>query len=143
MSGAGELDLNLPEPEVSPAEVEQLVAILFAAADELGDDGEPLNGWLTAKKIAARIGEGSTDRRVRKIASAAAPAVVSFPGSRGYKLWQLCSVEEINHCIEAFESQGRDMLKRSVLYRRAYHKRFRGLAQPIQPDTTQLNSLCS
>ena len=56
--------------------------------------------------------------------------IVSFPGSPGYKLWANCSVEEINHAIEAFESQARDMIKRANLFRRAYHRRFRGAPTP-------------
>ena len=57
---------------------------------------------------------------------AAMPQIVSYPGSPGYRLFQHCTIEEINHCIKAFESQGRDMLKRAVVYRQAYHRRFRG-----------------
>lgn len=110
-----ELAIKLPEPAVSAAEIEQLVAILREAGD-----------WRTAKEIAALIGEGATERSVREIASAACPAVVSFPGSRGYKLWQLCTVEEIDRCIASFESQGRDMYARAIRYRQAYHRRFRG-----------------
>ncbi len=117
-----ELALKLPEPAVSPAEVEQLVAVLREAGD-----------WRTARELAAALGEGANERSVRLVASVACPAVVSFPGSRGYKLWQLCSIEEIDHAIEAFESQGRDMLKRAVLYRQAYHKRFRGSPGTCQP----------
>ena len=117
MEMTGELALTLPAPEVSPEEVSRLVAVLQAA-----------QGWMTAKEIAARLGEGVSDRHVRLVASAACPAVVSFPGSKGYKLWQLCEVGEILHCIDAFESQGRDMIKRAVLYRQAYHRRFRGAA---------------
>ena len=84
--------------------------------------------WVTAREIANRLAMREADaseRHVRRIASAAAPVIVSFPGSKGYKLWDLCTIEEINHCIEAFESQGRDMIKRAVLYRQAYHRRFR------------------
>lgn len=115
MLTTAELPLALASPEVSTEEVELLIAVLRAEGD-----------WLTAKEIAARMGEGVSDRTVRLIASAACPAVVSFPGSKGYKLWQRCEVGEIHHCIEAFESQGRDMIKRAVLYRQAYHRRFRG-----------------
>jgi hypothetical protein len=104
-----------PAPVASPDEVEQMLAVLRAAGD-----------WMPAKAIAAQMGGGTGDRDVRAIASAACPAVVSFPGSKGYKLWELCTVEEIAHCIDAFESQGRDMIKRAVLYRQAYHRRFRG-----------------
>jgi hypothetical protein len=117
---ADELALTLPTPEVSLDEIEQLVGVLRQAPDAEAD------GWLTAVEIAAKMGKGVTDRKVRKIASAACPAVVSFPGSKGYKLWQRCTVAEVTHCIEAFESQGKDMMKRAVLYRRAYHRTFRG-----------------
>lgn len=112
---ATELALTLPEPEVTAEEIARLVAVLHEAG-----------GWLTAAKIAEQLGQGATDREVRKIASAAGAAVVSYPGSKGYKLWQLCTVEEIDHCITAFESQGRDMFSRAVKYRVAYARRFRG-----------------
>ncbi|MES2697310.1 MAG: hypothetical protein V4773_27845 [Verrucomicrobiota bacterium] len=132
MNDTAELPLELPEPDISPAQVEQLVTVLRDGwrQPRLGETAKEQarreHGWLTAKEIAAQMGAGIGDRQVREIASAAAPAVVSYPGSPGYKLWQLCSVEEINHAIEAFESQGSDMLKRAVTYRRAYHRRFRG-----------------
>lgn len=118
IDNTAELPLKLPAPEVSPAEIQMLVLVLERAGE-----------WLTAREIASALGMRESDaseRHVRKVASAACPAIVSFPGSRGYKLWRLCSVDEINHCIEAFESQGRDMLKRALLYRQAYHRRFRG-----------------
>lgn len=134
IDNTAELPLKLPAPEVSPAEVEQLVAVLQAASKEpiVTEPGKRPRkpGWFTAVEIAQRMGDDMTDRNVREIASAACPAVVSFPGSPGYKLWQLCSVEEIDHAIAAFESQGRDMLKRAVLYRQAYHRRFRGAPSP-------------
>ena len=125
-----ELPLILPEPEISPTDIERFLRVVFDLSENPPargpDEKERVPGWFTAAEIAERMGDDTTDRRVRKLASAACPGVVSFPGSPGYKLWQQCSVEEINHCIEAFESQGSDMLKRSVLYRQAYHRRFRG-----------------
>ncbi len=125
-----ELGLKLPAPAITADDVARLVEVLRCAKQED-------NGWMTAQEIAAVIGEGTTERDVRKIASAAAPAVVSYPGSRGYKLWQRCTVEEIYHCIETFESQGREMIKRALVYRQAYHRRFRG--QPSGNDgQTQL-----
>lgn len=115
MTATAELPIALPEPRFSEEEIAALVGVLRDAG-----------GWLTAKEIAARMPEGTSDRDVRAMASAACPAVVSFPGSKGYKLWQLCTVAEVGHCIAAFESQGSDMIKRAVLYRRAYHRRFGG-----------------
>lgn len=120
MNQQAEIALKLPEPAVKAVEVEAFVAVLRGAKVP-----EEAKGWLTAAQIAA-LREGWTERKVRAIASVACPVVVSFPGSPGYKLWALCSVEEIHHCIEAFESQGRDMYRRALTYRRAYHRRFRG-----------------
>lgn len=116
------------EPPVSPADVERFLAVLrdWESARPPQQEGEKPRspGWLWATEIGAKL--DASDRFVRKLAAASCPAVVSFPGSPGYKLWQLCSLEEVGHCIEAFESQGRDMFKRAILYRRAYHARFRG-----------------
>ncbi len=121
-----DLGLKLPAPEVSTEQVEQLVNVLLRGLHWLPEkERTQANGWMTAAQIASQM-EGISDRKVRMIASAAAAAVVSFPGSPGYKLWGACTVDEINHAIEAFEAQARDMIKRANLYRRAYHRRFRG-----------------
>jgi len=108
-----DLCVRTPAPLVTPEEVARMVA-------ELGFKDE----WQTAVQLAEAL--SLNDRKVRAIAAAAMPQIVSFPGSPGYRLFHHCTVEEINHCIDAFESQGRDMLKRAVLYRQAYHRRFRG-----------------
>lgn len=113
-----EIDFTSPTkepPAASVGEVARLVELLSG------------KGWQTAAELAVRSG-GWSDRKVRLIASAAVPGVVSYPGSPGYKLWAECSVEEINHAIEAFESQARDMAGRAIFYRQAYHGRFRGLS---------------
>lgn len=107
------LTLRQPAPAVSADDVAALLRVLSDQPD-----------WLTAGEIAALI--GFTDRKVRAVAAAAMPQVVSYPGSPGYRLFSACTLEEINHCIEAFQSQGRDMFKRSSLYLQAYHRRFRG-----------------
>lgn len=120
-----ELGFKLPAPAVTPEAREQLVAVLARGLHWL-EEKERLaaNGWMTAAQIASQLPDTS-DRWVRKIASAAAPDVVSYPGSPGYKLWAACTVAEIGHAIEAFESQGKDMIKRAVVYRQAYHRRYR------------------
>ena len=64
-----ELGLKLPGPAVTPEQIEDLVAVLREGG-----------AWMTAAEIAAKI-EGVTERSIRKVASAAAPAVVSYPGS--------------------------------------------------------------
>jgi hypothetical protein len=119
IDNTAELGLRIAQTSVSTADVELLVAALRS-----------MERWVTAGDLAVHLGAGYSDRKVRAIAAAAVPQIVSYPGSPGYKLWQFCSVAEIDHCIEAFESQGSDMIKRAVLYRQAYHRRFRG--QPVQ-----------
>ena len=47
----------------------------------------------------------------------------------------VCTMEEINHSIEAFRSQGTEMLKRADLITRAYHRRQAGLAKPADAAT--------
>jgi hypothetical protein len=135
MRDTDQLALRLPEasgPEVSAAEIAQLIDVLrngwqrARPGETEAERARRESGWLTAVEIAALIGGEIDDRRVRKIASAARPAVVSFPGSKGYKAWELCTIDEAGHCIETFESQGSEMIKSAVLYRQAYHRRFRG-----------------
>lgn len=82
--------------------------------------------WTTANDLAQLLGGKWTDRKVRRVASAAGAAVIGYPGSPGYKLWEMCTIEEINHCINSFKSQARDMAQRAALYEMAYHSRFRG-----------------
>ena len=108
-----ELSMRTPAPKVTPDQIARVVA-------ELGFKGT----WMTADELAIAL--GMNDRKVRAIADAAMPQIVSFPGSPGYRLFQHCTVAEITRCIDAFQSQGRDMLKRAVLYSTAYHRRLRG-----------------
>lgn len=100
-------------PVITPADVERLVAVLAA--------GE----WMTAAEISVALYGADTEghkRRVRATASAAAPGVVSYPGSPGYKLWQRCSADELHACINAYTTQTDDMRRRRDLYRRRLHR---------------------
>lgn len=109
-----ELGLKLPVPVVKPELVNALLRVLRQE-----------KRWMTAIELAGCIG-GTNDRLIRKAASAAAPSVVSWPGSPGYKAWEHCTVDEINHAMDAFGAQITDMIKRLNLYRSAYYRRFRG-----------------
>lgn len=77
--------------------------------------------WRTAGQLATDL--GWTDRKVREVASTSQGAIVSFPGSPGYRLFSACSVEEINHAVNAMLSQARDMTARAVATERMYHSR--------------------
>ena len=105
-------------PEPTKDEIEQLLAVLRGHG-----------GWLHAAEICAMersAGRKTDERTVRAMASAAAPAVVSYPGSRGYKLWEFCTLDEINNCINSLDRQGKLMMRRSHLFRQAYYRRFPG-----------------
>ena len=127
-----ELDLKMKAPRVDAVEIQKLIDVLRRS-----------RAWMTARQICEMLYGQTSDaleRRVRSSASAAVPEVVSYPGSPGYRLWSECTVEEINHCIEAFESQGRDMLKRAVAYRIAYHRQHRGVKSATQEIQLALGS---
>ena len=119
-----ELDIKLPKPAIGPEDIGRVVDVLKGAL-----------GWMTAKEIAERLygaASPSLERKIRAIASAAAPQIVSYPGSPGYRLWTAeLPMAEISHCIDALQAQGQDMIRRANVYRAAYHRRYRG---PVAPD---------
>lgn len=111
-----------PAPAISPDEVQRLLGALVDAGER-----------QTAAELSVRMFGSVTEglkRRVRAIAGAARPRVVSFPGSNGYQLWERCTVEEIQHGIEAMEAQGKDMIRDANVYRMAYNRRYRGKPAP-------------
>ncbi len=119
-----ELGIAPPAPKISPEDVARVVGILRAHG-----------GWMSAREIATEIGKlgGPTrdwDRRVRAIASAARPQIVSFAGAPGYRLIEFCTMDEIDHCLSAWHAVGVDAFKTEVCYLRAYHSRFRGEQTP-------------
>lgn len=124
--GQGELLFDAPAakaPTATAGQVAALAAVL--ATPPPAKDGVDRRGWWTAEELAARLGDGWSDRLVRAVARASAPGIVSFPGSPGYKLWATCTVQEITQAVDAFKSQARDMAARASLYEDAYHRRFR------------------
>ena len=93
--------------------------------------------WLTRRALAALIGDAtpSWERRVRAIASVAAPAVLSYPGAPGYIAIEKATDEEIEHGINALRAQGSDMCKRADLYEVALNqRRLARTAKPVQAE---------
>lgn len=99
-------------PDVSDEDVERLIAFL---------DGRD---WTTGREIQAAL--GWNERKVRAASRASRPRIVSFPGSRGYKRFELCTVPEHDACVRAFRAQRDDMDASLLIYSRAYHSRFAG-----------------
>jgi hypothetical protein len=98
-----ELDIKLPAPEVTAAEVGQLAGFLIG------------KGWLTAKQI--NEATGLDDRRVRAIAEHSAGRILSGPGCPGYRYFDKAALPHAEHAIAGFESQATKMLRRANVYR--------------------------
>ena len=116
-----ELDFRSPAPKVSADDVATLCGVLRG------------NGWMTAAHICARInlpGRGGlplsqrpwNERKVRAIAEAADGAVLAYPGSPGYRLYDGSVTEEdFAHANAAWKSQIRRMIARRAAYQRRHH----------------------
>ena len=112
-TSASQFELPFPAskaPKVKPEDVAALVRVLAGRSV-----------WLSAEVLAGLLGDGWNERKVRATARAAAPGIVAFPGSPGYKLIGECTLSEIDRAIRAFRAQADDMTARAVLYHNAYH----------------------
>ena len=118
-----------PAPKVSADEVQTLCRLLRG------------QGWRTAAEIGALVTLPGTsmaaaerpwnDRKIRAIAEASDGAVVSYPGSPGYILFDEASQAEIAHAVSAMQSQGKRMLARALaLDRRDRQRRLVDRPQP-------------
>lgn len=103
-----QLALSFERPKQPNPQIGDLVAFLT------GRD------WHTAEEIAAAT--GWNDRRVRKLASAC-DAVISYPGSPGYKLLKSCSADEYHRYRMARRSQARDMIAKVIRTDRIFYSR--------------------
>lgn len=110
-------------PAVTARDVERLVSVLEVAS-----------GWLTAAALANALFGKETEqakRKVRAIANAAGDAIVSYPGSPGYRLWKHCTADELQVCLAAWNAQIDDMRLRRDLFRR---RLFRSCPATFTPD---------
>ncbi|MBM3878577.1 MAG: hypothetical protein FJ387_02505 [Verrucomicrobia bacterium] len=77
-------------------------------------------GWLTAAQLADRVGGMWDERKIRSMAHAASPDVIS--GQRGYRHIAHATAEEIQHAAAWLESQAGEMLARAQQIRRRGHQ---------------------
>lgn len=124
-------------PTVTADDVERLVRVLGAEAR-----------WVTGAALAQALFGKETEqakRRVRAIASAAGAGVVSYPGSQGYKLWTICTADEVQACFAAWQAQIDEMERRRDQYRARLHRElppYVGHADPdLRPSREQLTLL--
>jgi hypothetical protein len=108
----------LPEkaPSIDASEIARMCLVLEGA------------GWLTAEDVAQVLflhaEEGVTEahkRRIRAIANASDGRILSYPGSKGYKLTRQATVEEINTATAKLRHQAGEMHQRALEIDRVYH----------------------
>lgn len=105
-------------PQATPQQVQRLIA-------ELRQAGKSLFAAELALKLFGKATE-TAKRRVRAVAKAAKPRVVSFPGSDGYDLLARVKVAELWRCIYELEDAATSLTKEAAMYRRALHSGYRG-----------------
>lgn len=121
------IDFDAPvttAPAATTEDVERVVGVLAAAG-----------AWMTAAGIAEMMGLEPTEnnkRKVRAIAEAARPGIMSFPNSPGYKLAHLCTQEEWDTGLNAWSSLKRKITQTEATYLRAYHSRACQHAAPAE-----------
>lgn len=91
-----QLDLDLfGTPEVSNGDAHNFIALLRG------------KGWVTAEQLGADT--EAKKRRLRILKRMARGAIVGWPGSKGYKLLDECTLLELRHGDRAMRSQLREM----------------------------------
>jgi hypothetical protein len=122
---------NRRAPKVRPAEVQRLVALLVK-------EGTSLTAAQICPLFFGKVPTESRKRRVRAIARAARPRIVSFPNSDGYDLWERCNTEALWDCIYKLEDQGKDLIKQATVMRRALHGGYRGAASDARKAAEEM-----
>jgi hypothetical protein len=82
------------------------------------------NGQQFAAEICLELGliaNENNKRKVRAIARAAFPYIISFAGSDGYKLLRQASIEEAYAVLHAIEASERDLICKKRLLLDAIH----------------------
>jgi hypothetical protein len=101
-----------PAAVASVEEVQRVVAILTE------------KGQLTAAEICRELERPASEnnkRKVRAVARAAFPGIVSFVGSDGYKLLRQCTLEEAWAAVHGLENIERDTVTKKKLLLDAIH----------------------
>jgi hypothetical protein len=123
----------LPEkaPEVSAEEIARAFEILqgrdWMTAEEIAlAMFHPTLAQSIAKSGGLRYSASESDKRkVRAIANASDGRILSYPGSKGYKLTREATVEEIQNATAKLRHQAGEMHQRALEIDRVYHAKKR------------------
>lgn len=112
------LTIATSAPKATPEQVTRLISELRRAKRSL----------LAAELAQLMFGKTTetAKRRVRVVAKAARPRVVSFPGSDGYDLWARCNINQLWTCVYQLETHGKELINEAHVFRKALHSGFRG-----------------
>ncbi len=100
-------------PRLDPAQFEMRFAAVEPSATATIEEVERLvntlreHGKQTATQVCQKWGLLPTEnnkRKIRAIAEAARPGIISFPSSAGYKLASDCTIDELNAAVNAWDS---------------------------------------
>lgn len=103
-----QLDMVFTKPAATDPAIADLVEFLRG------------KGWMTRRQISAAT--GWNERMVRELASQA-DAVISYPGSPGYRLLADCTVDEYHNYRNARLSQARDMARKVIRTDRIFFRK--------------------
>lgn len=114
MNPPDQLSLDFTAPHDSAAlEIEARLGELLAVLKGHG-------GWMTARDLKER---GFGDRELRVLSEFDHEArIFSYPGSPGYKHFDLVTDEEFDRCV-ALRSQGEKMVAKYARYQCRWHRR--------------------
>lgn len=107
-----DFEFRAEAPDVSDAEVERLRIYLTG------------RGWVRRRIIEADL--GWNERKVRAVAESAAPKILSYPGSPGYKLFNSAvEIAEFELSDSKWSAQITTMIQRRAAFRLWFHSRCR------------------
>lgn len=112
--GQGVIDFDAAVDPASVASIDDVEKVVGILRD---------NGQLTAAQIVIKMGLPVTEnnkRKVRAVAEASRPGIVSFPNSAGYKLLAQCTDEEKLACLAAWAALRRKVISTETLYQNAF-----------------------
>lgn len=110
MSGASQLALDFAPPAVETGVSERLEGLLGILTAR--------GGWMTRRELEP-LGFG--ERELRELGEAD-ERIFSYPGSPGYKHFDLVTDAEFDPCI-ALKHQGEKMVAKWLRYQRRWHRR--------------------
>jgi hypothetical protein len=112
-----QFEAPIPEPEIDAERLAELLRTLLER-----------KGWITRRELEAL---GFQERELRDLSEKDLDGrVFSYPGSPGYKHFDLVTDEEFDRC-QALKNQGEKMIAKFVRFHRRWHTRHKPPVEPL------------